>query len=81
MKEFYTPHSSIYTYFWRFHQNSVIEKSGLILMKLQGKGSQCLAKHHSACSNPRISGKELFEAHLTKFVTGRFSSLMHFQCK
>ena len=37
MKEFYAPHSSIFTYFWRFHQNSVIEKSGLFLMKLQGK--------------------------------------------
>ena len=57
MKEFYAPHSSIYTYFWRFHQNPVIEKSGLILMKLQGKDSRCSAKHHYAYNNRRISAK------------------------
>ena len=61
MKEFYAPYSSIYTYFWRFHQNSVIENSGLILMKLQGKDGKCLAKHHPAYNNPRISGKSFLK--------------------
>ena len=65
MKEFYAPHSSIYTYFWRFHQNSKIKKRGLILMKLQGKDSKFLAKHHSAYNNPRISGKS-FSKHISR---------------
>ena len=81
MKEFYAPHSTIYAYFWRFHQNSAIEKSGLIFMKLQENDSKCSAKHHSAYNNPRVSGKSFFEVHFTKFVTGRFSGLLHFQCK
>ena len=66
-----------------FIKNSVIEKSGLILMKLHKKDSKCLAKHHSAYNNPRISGKS-FLKHInffTKFVIGRFSGLLHFQCK
>ena len=38
-----------------FYQNLVLEKSGLILMKLQEKDSKCSAKHHSAYNNPRTT--------------------------
>ena len=37
MKEFYAPYLTFFTYFWRFHQNSVIEKSDLILMMCKEK--------------------------------------------
>ena len=61
MKEFYALLLTIFTYFWRFDQNSVTEKSGLILMNVQGKDSKCLAKHHSSSNNPRTSSKSVLK--------------------
>ena len=53
MKEFLNPRIS--GDFIKIHQNLVIQKNDLIIMKLQVKDSKCPAKHHFAYNNPRTS--------------------------